>query len=81
MKNNPTLIRLKTMRLKQHINIRDIASNLGISKSYYSSIENGERRLSWDLAIAISKIFNTDPDAIFYDDFKTFFENSSHIDN
>lgn len=81
MKNNPALIRLKTMRMEQNLSVRDMASKLNISKSYYALIECGERRLTWDLAMTISKFFNTNPDYIFYNDFKAFFKNSSHIDN
>ena len=47
-----------------------MADKLGISKAFYSQLENRTRRLSYDMAIKISKIFNSKPDKIFYEDSK-----------
>ena len=46
-----------------------MADKLGISKPLYWQIENGERRLSYVMAIKISKIFKMKPDKLFYNDF------------
>lgn len=47
-----------------------ISRNLGISKTFYWQIEKNQRRLSYDMAVKIAKIFKLKPDDIFYDDFK-----------
>ena len=44
----------------------DMSRMLGLSKSYYWQIENGYRRLFYDIAVKIADIFNLRPDDIFY---------------
>lgn len=79
MKDNPILKKLKQIRISKNISIRDMAKSLGVSKSMYSYIENGDKRLSYDIAVKISSFFDMSPDQIFQDDFKEFFKNNSHI--
>lgn len=62
--------KLKELRMKNNYTSKDIADILGISKPFYSQIENGRRRLSYDMAVRISKIFKMKPDQIFYEDHK-----------
>lgn len=62
--------KLKKIRLKNNYTSKDIADILGISKPFYSQIENGRRRLSYDMAVRIASIFKMKPDEIFYDDHK-----------
>lgn len=62
--------KLKELRLKQGYTHAKMAEMLDISKPFYWQIENNKRRLSYDMAYNISKIFNTTPDKIFYDEFK-----------
>lgn len=45
----------------------EMANEVGISKSYYSLIENGSRRVSYELAYKIAEVLNTTPDSIFLD--------------
>lgn len=45
-----------------------MAELLGISKTYYWQIENKKRRLSYDMAIKIARLFEQRPDTIFYED-------------
>ena len=45
----------------------EIATAVGITKGYYSLIERGERRVSYELAYRIANVLNTTPDAIFLD--------------
>lgn len=59
---------LKKMRISKNISCKDISGVLNISKTYYWQIENGSRRLSYELAKKIAKIFNLKPDDIFYSD-------------
>ena len=45
-----------------------MAEKLEISKPFYCQIENGKRRLTYDMAVRIAQIFKKKPDAIFYED-------------
>ena len=60
--------KLKELRQKNRYTTQIMADKLGISKAFYCQIENGVRRLSYDMAVRISKIFNLKPDTIFYKD-------------
>ena len=60
--------KLKEMRLKNHYTSKIMADKLKISKPFYSQLENDKRKLTYDMAIKIAKIFNTKPDKIFYED-------------
>lgn len=62
--------KLKKLRLKNNYTSRYIADLLGISKPFYSQIENGRRRLTYDMAVRIANIFKMKPDEIFYEDHK-----------
>lgn len=63
--------RLRELRLENGFTTKDMASKLRISKPFYSQLENQNRRLSYDMAIQISEIFNMRPDDIFYEQYKT----------
>ena len=60
---------LQKYRIKHSYSCQDMADKLNISKSFYWQIENGKRRLSYEAAFNIAKIFKTKPDNIFYDDY------------
>lgn len=62
--------KLKEIRLKNNYTSKDIADILEISKPFYSQIENGRRRLSYDMAVRIANIFKMKPDELFYEDHK-----------
>lgn len=61
---------LKKIRLSNNYSHNDMAKMLSISKTFYWQIENNQRRLSYDMAVKISKIFNKKPDEIFYEETK-----------
>ena len=61
---------LKQLRRKNKLTHQTMADTLNISKSYYWQLENGKRRLTYDMAIKIARIFKTTPDYIFYIDYK-----------
>lgn len=61
---------LKELRTKNCFSQQYMADNLRISKTFYCQIENKQRRLSYDMAVKIAKVFNLKPDDIFYDEFK-----------
>ena len=60
--------KLKYLRKKNSFTVEYMADKLNISIGFYSLIENSNRRLTYDMAIKISSIFNLKPDDIFYDD-------------
>ena len=66
---------LKKRRIENNLSHQDMGDLLGISKTFYWQIENGKRRLSYERAIKIAKIFKVTPDELFYDDVKTQTEN------
>ena len=61
--------KLQEYRIKNNYSCQDMANKLKISKSFYWQIENGKRRLSYETALNIAKIFKTKPDNIFYEDY------------
>ncbi len=63
------LKKLQIIRSDMQLTYKEVADMLKISKTYYWQIENGKRRLTYELAKKISKIFNLKPDDIFYEDF------------
>ena len=60
--------KLREMRLKNRYTTQVMADKLGISKSFYSQIETGSRRLTYNMAIHIANVFKRKPDSIFYED-------------
>ena len=63
-------LKLKKIRKENKISIDEISKMLNISKPFYSQIENNKRKLSYEMAVNISKIFNKKPDDLFYEDYK-----------
>ena len=72
--NNPPLKKLRELRKKRSLTTTDMAEKLGMSQSMYSYIEIGSKRLSYEVAVAIAEIFETNPDELFYDDYVAFYE-------
>ena len=60
--------KLRSLRLKKGYRTGQMAEFLGISKAFYSQIENGKRKLSYDMAVEIARIFHLQPDSVFYHD-------------
>ena len=60
--------KLRKLRVSKKISTREMAEKIGISKAFYSQLENGKRRLSYETAIKIAAVFNVKPDCLFYDD-------------
>jgi putative transcriptional regulator len=61
--------KLKELRIKNNLTVKDMADLVGISQTYYWQIENKDRRLFYELAIKIAKVFNLKPDELFYEEF------------
>lgn len=55
-------------RKNSKISLDTLSKDIGVSKSYLSSIETGNRRLSYDLAVKIAKYFKKTPDQLFLQD-------------
>lgn len=60
--------KLRRMRKENKYTVQVMADTLNISKPFYSQLETGCRRLSYDMAVNIAKIFDCKPDEIFYED-------------
>lgn len=61
--------KLKTLRLRHGLTLRGLASNLGgISYSYISLVENGERQPNADLIFKVSRLFNVSADILLDDE-------------
>jgi len=65
-----TTDKLKKIRKEHGYTIYQMAEKLGITPSFYSQIENKRRRLFYDTACLIAKVFDMKPDDIFYDDYR-----------
>lgn len=62
--------KLKQLRIDSKLTHQMMADMLQISKPFYWQLENDQKRLNYDMAIKIAKIFGLKPDDIFYDEFK-----------
>lgn len=62
--------KLRQYRIKHNYSCQYMADKLEISKSFYWQIENGKRRLSYDTAVKIARVFKTKPDALFFEEHK-----------
>ena len=47
-----------------------MAQELNISKTYYWQLEHNQRRISYEMAFKIAKIFKKRPDELFYQEYK-----------
>lgn len=59
---------LKQHRLNKGYSCEMMARKLGISKTYYWQIEQGKRRITYELAVKMAEVFNTTPDTLLYED-------------
>ncbi|MGE7132614.1 helix-turn-helix transcriptional regulator [Lysinibacillus xylanilyticus] len=69
--------KLKNMREIENLTCQQVADVVGISKEYYWMIENGKRRLTYELAVKIARVFKSSPDYIFLENELTRSEYSS----
>ena len=63
-------LKLKQKKKKKGYTTTYMAQELGISKPFYSQLENDRRTLSYKMAIKIADVLKTKPDKLFYDYFK-----------
>ena len=61
--------KLKELRRKKGYSGSQMAKKVGISVPFYSQIESGQRRLSYEMAVKIANVLKTKPDRIFYDEY------------
>ena len=62
--------KLAEIRKENKLSNQYMADQLHISKPFYWQIEHGQRRLSYDMAFRIARIFDLKPDDIFYEEFE-----------
>lgn len=62
--------KLRQLRIEHGYNFQQMADLVGISKPFYWQIENGQRRMTYELTIQIAKVFNLKPDDVFYEEMK-----------
>ena len=60
--------KLIDLRKKNNLSLQDMADRLHISKTFYWQLEHGQRRISYNRAYEIAKIFDLKPDDVFYDE-------------
>lgn len=61
--------KLKEERYAKKYTDKIMAEKLGISKTFYCQLENGNRKMSYEMAVKIANIFNAKADTLFYDDY------------
>lgn len=59
--------KLKKLREKNNLTYKEMANQIGICKAYYWQLEHGNRRLYYEMALKIAKVFKLKPDDLFYD--------------
>jgi len=57
--------KVRTIRERLKITQKEMADKMDISESYYSQLENGNRRMSLDNALKIASAFKMTPNEIF----------------
>ncbi|WP_072917083.1 helix-turn-helix domain-containing protein [Desulforamulus aeronauticus] len=58
---------MKSLRdLRGNRTLKEVAATIGISKSYLSLIEKGERRMSLDIAEKLSSVYKVGVDVILH---------------
>lgn len=62
--------KLQSLRKEKNMPYESVAKEVGICKAYYWQIENGNRRLYYDLALKIANVFKLKPDDLFYEYYK-----------
>lgn len=58
---------LITLRERAGLTQEDVASRVGVSRSFYGHIETGMRNPTYGLAKKIASVFDTTVDSIFFD--------------
>lgn len=59
------LNKLRAVRNASGYTCQQVADEVGITKEYYWMIENGKRRLSYEMSMKIAAVFKLKPDDIF----------------
>lgn len=62
-----SLDKLSAIRKQKGLSFKEVGESAGITKEYYWMIENGQRGLSYPLAVKIAAVFEMKPDDIFLD--------------
>ena len=62
--------KLSEIRKENNFSCQYMANQLKISKPFYWQLEHKQRKLSYEMALKIAKIFGLKPDDIFYEEFE-----------
>lgn len=62
--------KLAELRKENNFSCQYMADQLKISKPFYWQLEHKQRKLSYEMAFKIAKIFDLKPDDIFYEEFE-----------
>jgi len=62
--------KLRELRLEHKIKLKDMATLVGLSPSFYYQVEKGSRKLSYENAYKIARVFDLKPDQLFYETYK-----------
>jgi len=71
IRSKQNLKKLRQIRKEKNITSKEMAKRLNISRAFYCQIENRSRRLTYEMAVKIARVFKMKPDKIFYDDFNS----------
>lgn len=63
-RNVSNYLRLRELRKSKKLTGKEVGDVLGLSQQQYSSIENGEYKITYDKLILLSKFYNTSVDYI-----------------
>lgn len=53
---------MRDIRLQNGMTLEELGDRLGKSKQYMSELERGNIRLTYEMAVAIARVFGTTPD-------------------
>ena len=60
--NNMIYTRIKELRIQHHYTQKQVANDLGLSRSTYSNMENGKTRVSIKILLKLAVYYNTSVD-------------------
>lgn len=60
--------KIRTLRERHNISIRQLGNAIGVSHTYVLKIENGDRRPSIDVVAALSRYFSVSTDVLILDE-------------
>lgn len=75
--NHPILYKLIQMRKEKSKTHKEVAKYAGVCPSMYYYLENGQKKLSYDVAAKLADFYEMTPDELFFEDFKQFYDSAN----